>query len=118
MYKRLKQARGNQSGVTLTELPIVTVILVVLGGVGALTIGSMTDRGKSAACSMAVRTVQTSGAAYYFQNGSYAGTMDALVTAGFMRGPAPAPTDIKYTVNADTTPTLAVVKGTTGVCAP
>ena len=119
MLKQIREARKQEDkGFTLIELLIVIVILGVLAGIVVFAVSGITDRGKKSACDTTVRTVQTAGEAYYAKFGSYATAMGDLVTAGFLNAPAPAVTDIIYTVNAGTPPTLTVVKGNTGVCAP
>jgi prepilin-type N-terminal cleavage/methylation domain-containing protein len=118
MYKRLREARQNESGFTLIELLIVIVSLGVLAGIVVFAVSGITDRGKTSACSATVKTVQTAGEAYYAKNGSYAADAAALVTAGFLQGPALAATDVVYTVTAGPPAHLTVSNGTTGACAP
>lgn len=118
MITRIKEARRTDEGFTLIELLIVIVILGVLAGIVVFAVSGITNRGKSAACASTVKTVQVAGEAYYAQNGSYATNMAALVTAGFLNGPAPAATDVSYVVNTGSPASLSVTGGTTGVCAP
>ena len=118
MLARIRAARENESGFTLIELLIVIIILGVLSGIVVFSVSGITGRGKAEACASSVKTVQVAGEAYYAKNGSYATSIGALVTAGFLQGPA-APVGINYTVVATPAPPkLTVAAGTTGVCAP
>jgi prepilin-type N-terminal cleavage/methylation domain-containing protein len=84
--QRLRAARQNQNGFTLTELLIVIVILGVLAGIVVFAVGGITDKGVAAACQADKRTVITAVEAYRAQKGSFptAGSSDAnyaLLTA-------------------------------------
>ena len=118
MFERIRAARTNESGFTLIELLLVIVILGVLAGIVVFAVSGIQDRGKASACASTVKTVQVAGEAYYAKNNAYALNMPALVTAGFLQGPAPAASDVTYAVNAGPPPSLSVTAGTTGVCAP
>ena len=118
MLKNLREARKNEGGFTLIELLLVIVILGVLAGIVVFAVSGIQDRGRAAACASTVKTIQVAGEAFYAQNNAYAANMGALVTAGLMQGPAPAATDVTYTVNAGPPQTLTVTAGATGVCAP
>jgi general secretion pathway protein G len=115
---KFRDTRKNESGFTLIELLIVIVILGVLSGIVVFSVSGITDRGKTSACRATVKTVQVAGEAYYANNTSYAANMGALVTGGFLQGPAPAASDITYAVTAGPPASLSVTAGTTGVCAP
>ncbi|HZM84598.1 MAG TPA: prepilin-type N-terminal cleavage/methylation domain-containing protein [Candidatus Limnocylindrales bacterium] len=101
MLQRLRAARQNQNGFTLTELLIVVVILGVLAAIVVFAVAGITDRGVDAACDADKRTVQTAVEAYHAQNNSYpsggtpATRIQTLITAKLLREP---PSTAKYTV--------------------
>lgn len=101
MLERLRAARKNQNGFTLTELLIVIVILGVLAGIVVFAVSGITDRGTKAACQADVRTVITAVEAYHAEKGSYPGgdtleeRYDALKSAKLLRD---APKSSKYAV--------------------
>lgn len=118
MFATVRAARRHDSGFTLIELLITIVILGVLAGIVVFAITGLTDRGKSSACSTTVKTVQTAGEAYYAKNGTYATSVAALVSAGFLSPPGPVANEVVYTANnAVSPPTLTVTAGTAGSCA-
>ena len=102
MLQRLRAARRNQNGFTLTELLIVIVILGVLAGIVVFAVAGITDRGTTAACQADVRTVQTAVEAYHAENGEYPATITALTNADveLLRE---VPASDKYTVSLNTT---------------
>lgn len=71
MLQRLRAARKNQNGFTLTELLIVIVILGVLAGIVVFAVAGITERGTTAACQADVRTVQTAVEAFKAETGLY-----------------------------------------------
>ena len=80
-----KKMRDEDSGFTLIELLIVIVILGILAAIVVFSVGGISDRGQASACDTDKKTVQTAEEAYFAQAGagSY-GTVDQLVTAGFL----------------------------------
>lgn len=110
MLQRLRAARKNQNGFTLTELLIVVVILGVLAGIVVFAVAGITDRGVEAACDADKRTVQTAVEAYHAQNNAYPTTtgtgtsadrIQLLIDAKLLRE---APSSTKYTITlANTT---------------
>ncbi|HVL32664.1 MAG TPA: prepilin-type N-terminal cleavage/methylation domain-containing protein [Actinomycetota bacterium] len=90
----LRRLRDEQ-GFTLIELLMVIVILGILAGVAAFAVAGVTDRGSQSACKADVKSVQVASDAYYAKQGSYAASVDELVSAGFLRS---KPNNPKYTV--------------------
>ena len=96
MRQRLHQIRSNDDrGFTLIELLITVVILGVLAGVVVFSVANFNNEGVTAACKADVKNVEVAGEAYFAKNGSYAGTVLALQTAGFLKE---VPTSTKYSV--------------------
>lgn len=101
MLQRLRAARRNQNGFTLTELLIVIVILGVLAGIVVFAVAGITDRGVTAACEADKRTVQTAVEAFHAETGAYpAGgdnddRIEQLTTAELLRE---APSTDRYTI--------------------
>jgi general secretion pathway protein G len=91
MLQHLRQARKNESGFTLIELLIVIVILGVLSAIVVFAVGGITDTGKKSACKSDAKTVETASEAYFAQNGVYAASIPALVTAKLLREAPTAP---------------------------
>jgi general secretion pathway protein G len=86
MFAQVKKMR-EEEGFTLIELLIVIIILGVLAGIVVFAVNGITDRGNASACKADAKTYQIASEAYYAQNGAYAATAGALVTAGFLRNP-------------------------------
>jgi general secretion pathway protein G len=91
MFEHIRKARQNEEGFTLIELLMVIVILGVLSAVVVFAVGGITDKGNTAACKSDLKTVAVAAEAFYAQNGSYPGSLAALVP-GFLHS---APTDVQ-----------------------
>ena len=99
-----------QRGFTLVELLVVIVILGVLAAVVVFAVSGITDKGKSSACSIEVRTVNTALQAFYAKSptnayppaGTAASMFAALKTAGLLQQSAPGAT-LAYTPTYDAT---------------
>ncbi len=85
MRKIWERRNSDESGFTLVELLVVIVILGILAAVAVFAVGGVTDRGRQSACRADVRSVETASEAHYAKNGSYAATIAAIVTAGFLK---------------------------------
>jgi prepilin-type N-terminal cleavage/methylation domain-containing protein len=109
MLQQIRNARRDESGFTLVELLIVITILGVLSAIVVFAVNGISDKGTTSACKADVKTVTVAAEAYYAKNGSYAATMPALVTAGFLHS-APSTTNytVTYVVTAGTPPTVAI----------
>jgi prepilin-type N-terminal cleavage/methylation domain-containing protein len=80
-----KRRNTDESGFTLVELLVVIAILGILAAVAVFAIGGTTTKSKAAACKADVATVQTASDAYYAEKGSYAASISALKTNGYLR---------------------------------
>jgi general secretion pathway protein G len=100
MYKRLREARQNESGFTLIELLIVIVILGVLAGIVVFAVSAFNNDGVAAACKSDVKSVEIASEAYFAKVGTHAATIDAMKTAGYLKE---VPSSTKYTVVYDAT---------------
>lgn len=104
MLQRLRAARQNQNGFTLTELLIVIVILGVLAGIVVFAVAGITDRGTKAACAADKRTVMTAVEAYHAEYAAYPPgandneRMDELVSKNLLRD---RPRSTKYSITLD-----------------
>ena len=104
MIERIREARRNESGFTLIELLMVIVILGVLAGIVVFAVSGINDKGEKAACQADVKTLSVAEEAYYAQNGSYAGSLTALKTAGLLRDDAPLKSETTVTTGGVVTP--------------
>ena len=82
---RPQPKKNSDKGFTLIELLIVIVILGVLSTVVVLSVGGITDKGKSASCTSDYNSLATAVESYNAQTGSYPASQTALVTGGFLR---------------------------------
>lgn len=87
MLDRIREARKNESGFTLIELLIVIVILGVLAGIVVFAVSGINDSSKKSACKADAKNVEIASEAYYANSNphAYAASIDALVTAKFLR---------------------------------
>jgi len=88
----------KQAGFTLIELLIVIVILGVLSGIVVFAVQAFNGQGTSAACKADKKNVEIASEAYYANQGSYAASINALVTAKYLKE---APSSSKYTISYD-----------------
>ena len=89
MQRRISFQDKNlvQRGFTLVELLVVIVILGILAAVVVFAVGGITNKGKSSACQIEVRSVNTAIQAYYAQNTAFPATVSALVPAYLSAAP-------------------------------
>ncbi|WP_405914028.1 prepilin-type N-terminal cleavage/methylation domain-containing protein [Streptomyces sp. NBC_00963] len=72
-----------EAGFTLIELLVVIVILGILAAVVVFSVRGINDKGQGAACKTDQSTVQTAEEAFFANNSKY-GSMDDLVSGGFL----------------------------------
>jgi prepilin-type N-terminal cleavage/methylation domain-containing protein len=100
MYKRLREARQNESGFTLIELLIVIVILGVLAGIVVFAVGAFNNDGVTAACKSDKKNVEIASEAFFAKTGAYpAGADDntrmTALTPDYLKE---IPSSDKYTI--------------------
>ena len=91
----LKHGLKQDGGFTLVELATVMAVLSVVSATAIFSVSGLTERSRAAACRADVATVTFAGQAYSEFNGRAAGTIDDLVSGGYLRA---APADVSYTV--------------------
>lgn len=98
---RLRAARSDQRGFTLIELLVVIIILGVLAAVVVFSVRGVSNNSKASACKTEIRTVETAVEARYAEKGSYPGTVQVLVTEGFLRSAPAGPSTITGATTID-----------------
>ena len=88
----------NVSGLTLVELLVTITILGILSSVVVVAVQNFSGSSLVAACTSNVRTVSGAQEAYLAEHGAYASSIDALVSANFLRS---APASDKYEIVTD-----------------
>ncbi|WP_405774129.1 type IV pilin protein [Streptomyces sp. NBC_00859] len=73
-----------EAGFTLIELLVVIVILGILAAVVVFSVRGINDKGQASACKTDKSTVQTAEEAYLAGGHTGYGTMDELVSGGFL----------------------------------
>jgi general secretion pathway protein G len=96
MFQRIRDARQNEGGFTLIELLIVIVILGVLAGIVVFAVQAFNDNGKVSACKADKKNVEIASEAFYAKTNAYPATMDALVTAKYLKE---VPGTANYTIS-------------------
>jgi prepilin-type N-terminal cleavage/methylation domain-containing protein len=96
--RAIRKRDAGEGGFTLVELLVVIVVLGVLAAVVVFSVGGISNKSKSAACSSDVNSVQTAEEAYYAQHNAYTSIAN-LVTAKLLRS-APVNTN-GYTISAN-----------------
>jgi prepilin-type N-terminal cleavage/methylation domain-containing protein len=91
VLKRLQDARRNDEGFTLIELLVVIIVLGILAGIAVFGVAQFRTDATKAACKASVKTVQTAADAYNAQTGAYPADVAVLITAGYLKAPAPVP---------------------------
>src|SRR5690349_2647165 len=103
LQEAMRRKRQGEGGFTLIELLIVIVILGILAAIVVFAVGGITDKGDASACKSDAKNVEVAQEAYYaapnLGNGTYAGSVGALVTAKLLRE---APNSSKYTITTGT----------------
>ncbi len=84
-----RDARG-EAGFTLVELLIVIVLLGIIATVTVFAVRGVSTRGKTNACLMDRRMLETAAEAYLVGEATSSPASEAdLVTAGYLRAPSP-----------------------------
>jgi len=97
MLRRVREIRKSDKGFTLIELLITVVILGVLAGIVVFSVANFNDEGVAAACKADQKNVEVASEAYFAKNNhTYAASINALVTAGYLRE---APSGSGYTIS-------------------
>ena len=115
--------KNQDKGFTLVELLIVIVILGILATVTVFAVRGITDKGKTNACDIEKKTIETAAEAYYAQEGAdaseatggVAGAIALLSTSGFLKDDPSV--NWTYTAGSGTT-SASVAYTSTGKCAP
>ena len=76
---------GNERGFTLIELLVVASILVVLAGLGLVQYKNGVTRSREAVLKTDLFNMKDAIDQYYADKGQYPGTLDELVSAGYLR---------------------------------
>jgi general secretion pathway protein G len=84
MVRTLRAAR-SQAGFTLIELLVVAAILIVLAGVGLVQYKNGKTRASEAVLKTDLFNMRDAIDQYYADKGMYPGTLDELVSAGYLR---------------------------------
>ena len=97
-------AGRREHGFTLIELMIVMVVLGILAGIVAFTVGAFRDNATLAACESDIHALATANAGYLSRHGTNAPDIDALISDGFLDA---APTSGLAFTDGETTPATA-----------
>jgi prepilin-type N-terminal cleavage/methylation domain-containing protein len=109
MLNRLRAICRHDNGFTIVEPLLAVVILGTLSGIAATAVSGSAERADAAACKLDKKSVEDAATAYHATNGTYAPSIDALVTADFLRD---APTTSNgYTITYDSSGTIGVAPG-------
>jgi general secretion pathway protein G len=76
---------GGQHGFTLLELIVVATILVVLAGIGLVQYKNGVTRAREGVLKNDLFNMRDALDQYYADKGQYPGTLDELVSAGYLR---------------------------------
>ncbi len=106
--------KTQDKGFTLVELLIVIVILGILATVTVFAVRGITDKGKTNACDIEAKTIETAAEAYYAQEGNDPGNITTLFTYGFLKDDPSV--NWVYTAGTGTT-SASVAYSATGKCA-
>ena len=86
-------------GFTLVELLIVIVVLGILSGIVVFGVGQFRGDAQKAACKADLATVSVAADAFGVSTGAYPASVDAMVTAGYLKS---APTGGTYAFDGTT----------------
>ena len=85
MTERTHDRIGGQHGFTLLELVVVATILVVLAGIGLVQYKNGVTRAREGVLKNDLFNMRDAIDQYYADKGQYPGTLDELVSAGYLR---------------------------------
>ena len=83
--RRFRDRIGGERGFTLIELLVVAAILVVLAGIGLVQYKNGKTRASEAVLKQDLFNMRDAIDQYYADKGQYPGTLDELVSAGYIR---------------------------------
>jgi general secretion pathway protein G len=89
LNSHLRNLRKNEGGFTLIELLIVIVVLGILAGIVVFGVGTFKTDAETAAKAADCKSVSVAAEAWNAKKGSYPADVGVLVTAGYLKAPAP-----------------------------
>ncbi len=101
-YLTIRRSRDGESGFTLIELLVVASILVVLAGIGLVQYKNSKTRANEAVLKQDLFNMRDALDQYYADKGMWPGTLDELVSAGYIRRVPDDP----FTLNSSTWQTI------------
>ena len=101
LQTRLEKARSDESGFTLIELLIVIIVLGILAGIVVFGVSTFKSDSELAACKATKKTVEVASDAHFAKNSSYVAVGD-LITANYLKAPAPAGVSVNTTTGVVT----------------
>ena len=84
LHRQSRRSTNARRGFSLLELTLVLVILGVLGAVAAVNVLGAGERAKESATKTSMRTVRSQIEAYQLQNNAYPTTLQTLVDGRFL----------------------------------
>jgi type II secretory pathway pseudopilin PulG len=113
--QRLRGLGKNDSGNSLIEISMVTVLLSALAAMAGLSVSGGTDHAVATACTADVRNVRAAEEAFFLQTDAYAPTVEALTAAGLLKTAPPAG-EVTITVAGEPQPGVTVTGSATSTC--
>ena len=84
-YLTIRRSRDGEGGFTLIELLVVASILVVLAGIGLVQYKNSKTRASEAVLKQDLFNMRDALDQYYADKGMWPGTLDELVSSGYIR---------------------------------
>jgi len=84
-YLTIRRSRDGEGGFTLIELLVVASILVVLAGIGLVQYKNSKTRANEAVLKQDLFNMREALDQYYADKGMWPGTLDELVSSGYIR---------------------------------
>ena len=85
VHQRSRKRIGGDAGFTLLELLVVATVLVVLAGIGLVQYKNGVTRAREGVLKTDLFNMRDAIDQYYADKGMYPGTLDELVSAGYLR---------------------------------